>query len=78
MAKTRARPFAEMRTRYLIDSEDWNGDVAAMKFPANGNAEARTTFDFGTGYAAIHRNDLPAARSAFTDLQAASAALSAD
>lgn len=71
-------PFAEMRARYLIDSEDWNGDVAAMKFPANGDADARTTFDFGTGYAAIHRNDLPAARAAFTDLQAASAALPAD
>jgi Tfp pilus assembly protein PilF len=71
-------PFAEMRTRYLIDTQDWKGDVAAMKFPANGNSEGRITFDFGTGYAAIHRNDLPAARSALTDLQAASAALSAD
>ena len=71
-------PFAEMRTRYLIDSQDWKGDIAAMKFPASGDPEARTTFDFGTGYAAIHRNDLPAAHAALTDFQSASAALSAD
>jgi hypothetical protein len=71
-------PFAEMRTRYLIDSEDWKGDVAAMKFPENGGAGARITFDFGTGYAAIHRNDLPAARAALQDFQAARASLSTE
>jgi tetratricopeptide (TPR) repeat protein len=67
--------FTEMRTRYLIDTEDWNGDVARLKFPEGGGAASRVTFDFGTGYAAVHRNDLPAARAALQDLQAIRGAL---
>lgn len=67
--------FSEMRTRYLIDTDDWNGDVAALTFPAKGGPAARITFDFGTGYAAIHRNDLPAARAALQDLQSTRRAL---
>jgi tetratricopeptide (TPR) repeat protein len=63
--------YAVMRTRYLIDTEDWNGEIAKQKFPERGDAAARLTFDFGTGYAAIHRGDLPAAQTALADLQLA-------
>jgi len=68
--------FAEMRTRYLIDTDDWNGDIAKLKFPDNGGAPERITFDFGTGYAAVYRKDLPAARTALQDLQDARGSLS--
>jgi tetratricopeptide (TPR) repeat protein len=61
--------FAEMRTRYLIDTDDWNGDIVKLKFPDKGGAPARITFDFGTGFAAVSRKDLPAARAALQDLQ---------
>jgi tetratricopeptide (TPR) repeat protein len=63
--------YAVMRTRYLIDTEDWNGDVAKEKFPEKGDAAARLTFDFGTGYADVHRGDLTAARATLADLQIA-------
>jgi tetratricopeptide (TPR) repeat protein len=69
--------FAEMRTRYLIDTQDWAGDIAALKFPEKGGAPARITFDFGTGYAAVHRKDFPAALAALQDLQEARRALPA-
>jgi tetratricopeptide (TPR) repeat protein len=67
--------FSEMRTRYLIDTDDWSGEIAALKFPGKGGAPARITFDFGTGYAAVHRKDLAAARAALQDLQDARRAL---
>jgi tetratricopeptide (TPR) repeat protein len=69
--------FAEMRTRYLIDTDDWTGEIANLKFPDKGGAPARITFDFGTGYAAVSRNDLPAARVALQDLQDARRSLPA-
>jgi len=62
-------PFAMMRNRYLIDTDDWNGDIAKLKFPDKGGAPARIMFDFGTGFAAVSRKDLPAARAALQDLQ---------
>ncbi|HUK31689.1 MAG TPA: tetratricopeptide repeat protein [Candidatus Acidoferrum sp.] len=67
--------FAEMRTRYLIDTQDWAGEIAGLKFPDKGGAPARITFDFGTGYAAVRRKELPAARAALKDLQDARRAL---
>jgi tetratricopeptide (TPR) repeat protein len=73
--KTVLGSFVEMRTRYLIDTDDWSGEIAALKFPDNGGAPARITFDFGTGYAAVHRKDLPAAQAALKDLQDARRAL---
>jgi tetratricopeptide (TPR) repeat protein len=69
--------FAEMRTRYLIDTDDWSGDIAKLKFPDHGGAPAKITFDFGTGYAAVSRNDLQAARAALHDLQDARRSLAA-
>lgn len=63
--------YAVMRTRYLIDTDDWNGEIANQKFPEKGDADSRLTFDFGTGFAGVHRGDLPAARAALTDLQIA-------
>jgi len=63
--------YAVMRTRYLIDTNDWTGAVAKEKLPAGADAPARLTFDFGTGYAAVRRNDLPAAHAALADLDVA-------
>ena len=63
--------FAEMRTRYLIDTDDWKGGIANMPFPKEARPEVRVTFAFGSGYAALRRGDLDAARTSFDELKAA-------
>lgn len=70
--------FAAMRTRYLIDAEDWNGEFATMQLPENARPAVRVTFEFGSGYAAVHRGDLPAARSALAQLKSARGELKAE
>ena len=70
--------FATMRARYLIDSEEWNGDVASWTVPATGQPSAVVTIEFGTGYAAVKSGDLEKANSALARLSAARRTLDAD
>jgi tetratricopeptide (TPR) repeat protein len=65
--------FAEMRARYLIDTGDWKGEIAAIPFPSGARPQIRATFAFGSGYAAVHRGDLQAARTALDQLKTARA-----
>jgi len=53
-----------MWARYVLDAEDWSGEVARWA-PAVGDAAApRATWEFVRGFAAARRGDLPAARAA--------------
>lgn len=61
-------PFAGMRARYILDTEEWTGDVVSWTIPETAPAAARLTFEFTNGYAAVRRGDLPAARDALRRL----------
>jgi tetratricopeptide (TPR) repeat protein len=70
-------PFTVMRARYLIDTEDWKGDVAGWKAPSPGLPAAEITTEFVDGLVAVRTNTLPGARDALRRLRAARAALDA-
>jgi len=62
--------YAQMRLRYLIDSDDWNGEVAHWATPDGLDAGTKLTFTFADGYGAIKRNDLKAAKDALAAMNA--------
>jgi tetratricopeptide (TPR) repeat protein len=70
-------PFAVMRARYLIDSEDWKGDVAGWKAPAAGPPAAQMTMEFVNGLAAVRSGNLAAARESLSRLGKARGAIDA-
>ena len=70
--------YADMRARYLIDTNDWKDEVASTPFPKEAPPEARATFAFGSGYAAAHRGDLPALRTALDEFKTARSDLKAE
>jgi tetratricopeptide (TPR) repeat protein len=56
--------YAQMRLRYLLDTGEWNSDVAKWTVPEGADAGARLSFLFADGYGAARRGDLRAARQA--------------
>ncbi len=69
--------FAAMRARYLIDTEDWQGDVAGW-VPSGGGPAARVTLAFATGFAQARSGHTDAARASLDALRTARRALDAD
>ena len=65
--------FAQMRARYLIDTEDWKSEVIGWKPELDGRPFASVTYAFGTGFAAAQRGDLDEARRALAQLVDAAA-----
>ena len=62
--------FAAMRSRYLIDTDDWTGDVAALIVPAI-DPVATFIFEYANGFVAVRTRVLPAARAALTKMELA-------
>jgi tetratricopeptide (TPR) repeat protein len=58
---TSAGSFSAMRTRYLIDSNDWSGPVAAMKVNIEGVVAAELTRDFANAYGAARHGKIDVA-----------------
>jgi tetratricopeptide (TPR) repeat protein len=59
-----------MWARYLLDTEEWTGELAGWA-PSSGLSDpARITWLFVRGAAAARRGDMPTARQALTDYQA--------
>ena len=56
-----AASFAVMRSRYLIDSGDWSGPVAAMKVNVENLITAEFTRDWADAYGAVRFGKLDAA-----------------
>jgi hypothetical protein len=54
--------YSQMRSRFLLDSRQWNGDVAHWKVPPGADEGTQLTFAFADGYAAAKRGDLGTAR----------------
>ena len=70
-------PFAVMRARYIIDTEDWAGELVAWKPPSSLSPAVRLTTEFINGLAAIRTDMLSDARDALSQVRAARAALDA-
>jgi len=65
----------QMRTRFLLDTDDWTGDVAGWTLTASLAPAMRVSLAFTDGYGAWRRGDLDAARSALETLARARNAL---
>jgi len=64
--------FIYMRARYLIDTEDWSGEVAAWRVDIpEGFVPEKITWEFTEGLAAARRGDLTEARRRFANLREA-------
>src|SRR5580765_8866787 len=72
-----AGSFAAMRLRYLIDTEDWRGDVVSLTVDAGAQQRTRIALEFGTGYAAAHGGRHEEAVAALERLRRAREALAA-
>jgi tetratricopeptide (TPR) repeat protein len=59
-----AASFAVMRSRYLIDSGEWSGPVAALKVNVQNLISAEFTRDWTDAYGAVRYGELAAARTA--------------
>jgi hypothetical protein len=66
--------LAAMRSHYLVETEDWSGEVASLAVP---DVHPAATFygEYANGYAAVGRHDLPAVRRALSRMEAARQAL---
>jgi tetratricopeptide (TPR) repeat protein len=65
--------YGGMRSRYLLDAEEWNGDVAhwAVSPTSDYQGDIAASFAFADGFSAIRRGDLKAALKAGEALKAA-------
>lgn len=68
---SRAGSAANMRLRYLVDTADWSGEVAAMSLPRQAGPGARLDFAFADLLMAVGRRDSAIASRAMTALEAA-------
>jgi hypothetical protein len=65
----------QMRTRFLLDTDDWSSDIARWTLPPSPAPGMRVSLAFTDGYGAYRRGDLAAARAALAALSGARAEL---
>lgn len=70
---SRAGSLANMRLRYLVDTGDWNGEIARLALPPNAGPGARLDFAFADTLRAIGLKDAAAAQKALAALQVVAA-----
>jgi tetratricopeptide (TPR) repeat protein len=68
--------FITMWSRYLLDTEQWDGDVALWDIDPGNAAAPRISYWFTRGFAAVRRNDVAAARQALGAFELARGELS--
>lgn len=74
IARSPATSYAYMRALYIVDSQDWDGNVVRENLDGHEMApRTRMLMSFGTGYAAAQRGDTDAAQTALRALEASSA-----
>ncbi|HEV7682435.1 MAG TPA: hypothetical protein VGO68_09970 [Pyrinomonadaceae bacterium] len=61
--------FANMRLRYLLDTEDWRGEIAAWPLPKNAGLGARLDFAFAQALITIERGTADEARQALREFE---------
>jgi tetratricopeptide (TPR) repeat protein len=62
--------FVVMRTRYMVDTGDWNGPVSRWSVETGGALMPEFNQAFGTGLAAAGRGDVAAARKSLDTMEA--------
>jgi len=60
--------FVIMRSRYLVDTGRWNGEVAGWSVDLGGALMPQFNYAFGTGFSTAELGDVTAARSSLTRL----------
>lgn len=62
--------LAAMRSHYLVETEEWSGEIASMSVP---DVHPAATFygEYANGLAAVGRRDLPAVRRGLSRMEAA-------
>jgi tetratricopeptide (TPR) repeat protein len=70
--------LVQMWARYLLDTEDWNGDVAKWELPIGDAPARRVTSEWVKGFGAVRGGDSAGARAALTRLATARRDLDAD
>ncbi len=70
--------FIQMWTRYLVDTDDWTGEVARWNVSPGDRPAPRVTYEWVTGFASAKRGDVASARAALARLSAARRELDAD
>jgi tetratricopeptide (TPR) repeat protein len=60
-----------MWARYLVDTNDWGGDVARWQLPVGDFPARRVTYEWASGFGAVRRGDSAEARAALSRLSAA-------
>jgi tetratricopeptide (TPR) repeat protein len=70
--------YAGMLIRYLLDTEDWGGDIVGWTLPSHGNHRLDVAFAMTEGYAAIKSGRRPEAQHQLELLKQGRAALDAD
>jgi hypothetical protein len=68
--------LAVMRSYYIVETEEWSGEVAALAVP-DVHPEATFYREYASGYAAVGRRDLPAVRRALSRMETARLVLTA-
>jgi tetratricopeptide (TPR) repeat protein len=66
-----AGSFANMRLRYLLDTHEWGGEIAAWSLPATSGPGARLDFAFARAMGEIAQAHEAAARTALNQLESA-------
>jgi len=61
--------FANMRLRYLLETGEWNGDIAGWTVPENAGPGARLDFAFAHALGEIAQGHIAAARDAIVKLE---------
>jgi tetratricopeptide (TPR) repeat protein len=65
---SRVGSFAAMRSRYIVDTSRWNGQVAGWDVDLDGALMPEFNYAFGSGFAAGQLADLPGARKSLVTL----------
>ncbi|MFS8085039.1 MAG: hypothetical protein ACMG6H_05365, partial [Acidobacteriota bacterium] len=61
--------YANMRLRYLLDTDDWRGEIAGWTLPKNAGPGARLDFAFAQALGEIEQGNPATARQALSDLE---------
>jgi tetratricopeptide (TPR) repeat protein len=61
--------FANMRLRYLLDTDDWRGEIAGWALPKNAGPSARLDFAFARVLTEIERGKADEVRLALSELE---------
>ena len=70
--------LVQMWARYLVDTNDWAGDVARWQLPVGEVPARRVTYEWASGFGAVRRGDLADAGAALSRLSAARRELDAE